>query len=706
MRRNGFVFSTILFALFVPASSAYIRSTFTFGDGSVVPERRKDNAGIQFYVNDKIGPNFQSSATGSLITVISEKSDPVSAIQAALAAWNGIPGANLKFLPLRTTDKINDPNDNQMTIVVGSTPADVSAVGGALAITVIQSAPYTVGSDDGKGVIADSDIIINPKYLFSTDGSTSRDLQAVMTHELGHSLGMSHSGLLGAVMFQAASFNARYLTADETGFAASVYAGAGSNLGTFNGKVVAADGSPVQAALVTLMDQTAGTAVSALTGADGSYSLQVAAGNYIVYADPLAAGSLVQPANLYLTAATTVTTNFQTTMLGGFASPTTVTLTAGGIANAPNLTVTAGSSALAWPYVGAGDVNGTSANVASTAVLVSSGQAVDLLLIGGGIDGTVSVQAFGKGITVRPGTVRVDPKFTFNGPPLAGQPLVRVTVDVAALDAPALASLIITKGESAFALSGAFVLVPRKPVFTSKSVVSAASFKGVNGDGAVSPGGIYSIYDTAKGSLGPAPYAVPTGYDAYGNLATTLGGVTVTFDGVPAPLYLSYSGQLNLQVPFEVAGKTSTKVVVDYFGSRSDAVSVPVVPAQPAFFTFTPAGTDVIIQNFPDYKLNGADNPIARGGITLLYGTGLGKLDYALATGQPGVVPPATYVSTHSCSFGGKTASAYVYWNYGFVGEAIWTVTVPSDAPTGAVALTCTDSATGTSTQPGLIYVK
>jgi uncharacterized protein (TIGR03437 family) len=146
--------------------------------------------------------------------------------------------------------------------------------------------------------------------------------------------------------------------------------------------------------------------------------------------------------------------------------------------------------------------------------------------------------------------------------------------------------------------------------------------------------------------------------------------------------------------------------VIDYLGSRSDAVSVPVVPAQPAFFTFTPAGTDVIIQNFPDYSLNTAANPIARGGITLLYGTGLGKLGYALGTGQPGLVPPPTYVSTHSCSFGGRTTSAYVYWNYGFVGEAIWTVTVPADSPTGPVALTCTDSATGATTQPGLIYIR
>ena len=125
-----------------------------------------------------------------------------------------------------------------------------------------------------------------------------------------------------------------------------------------------------------------------------------------------------------------------------------------------------------------------------------------------------------------------------------------------------------------------------------------------------------------------------------------------------------------------------------------------------AFFTATALGTDAIAQNFPDYSLNSASNAISRGNIVLLYGTGLGNLAYPLATGQPGVVPPSSYSSKYSCSFGGQTASAYAYWNYGFVGEATWTVTVPSSSPTGAVALTCTDSASGATTQQGVIYVK
>jgi uncharacterized protein (TIGR03437 family) len=326
---------------------------------------------------------------------------------------------------------------------------------------------------------------------------------------------------------------------------------------------------------------------------------------------------------------------------------------------------------------------------------------VDILLANGGIDGSISVQVFGKGVSLHSPAVKVDSRITYGG-----QPVVRVTLDLAKYSTPALASMFITKGTSTLFISGEFVIVPPKPTFTSASFVNAASYlKASDGSPVVSPGGIYSIYADATNSLGPA--ALVSGViDAYGNLATSLGGVTVTFDGVPAPLFLSYAGLLNVQVPFEVAGKTSTKVVVNYLGSLSDAVTVPVTAAQPGFFTVTPAKADSIVQNFPDYSLNAAANALVRGGIALIYGTAIGKLPYALATGQPGVAPPSSYASTYSCSFGGKSAPAYAYWNYGFVGMAIWVATVPADAPTGSVALTCTDSVTGASTQPGTIYLK
>jgi uncharacterized protein (TIGR03437 family) len=385
-----------------------------------------------------------------------------------------------------------------------------------------------------------------------------------------------------------------------------------------------------------------------------------------------------------------------------------VPVAAGATVSAPTLTVAAGVSSLTVPFGGIGQagVNGDIAHVTSaTPFVIPSGQSVDIGLIGGNIDATSSIAVIGQGISVRAGSVRVDPKVSFSGS-LLGMPMVRATLDIAPHQSPTLASVVVTKGANVVTLSGILVLVPPTPVFTASSVVNAASYKG---NGVVSPGGISSIYDSATSSLGPTPYVQNTSYDLYGNLPTSAGGVSVTFDGVPAPIYFASGGQLNVQAPFEIAGKTTTQAVVNYYGSKSAPVTLSVAAAQPAFFTFTPVASDAIIQNFPDYSLNSAANPVARGGVAILYGTGIGQLPYTLATGQPGVVPPSSYSSKYTCSFGGAsgtTANAYGYWNYGFVGEATWTVPVPSGSPTGAVALTCTDAVSGASTQQGTIYIK
>jgi uncharacterized protein (TIGR03437 family) len=453
--------------------------------------------------------------------------------------------------------------------------------------------------------------------------------------------------------------------------------------------------------LLTLADVTGGNTISGITASDGTYSLQVPPASYVIYAEPMTTTSLVEAQNIIGLNAAQVTSNFQPTLLGGAASPTSVSVTAGNTTTVPNLTVNGGSNSLSLPYIGFGQAGGsgdiTSFRQIGGPQTEASGQSLDIGFLGGGFDGTESVQIFGQGITVT-GAPHIDKSVSFSE-----GPLVRVTIKIAARQTPALASIFVSKPTGALSLSGMLVMVPPTPTFTSNGVSNAASYKG---NGVVSPGGISAIYDTVNNSLGPNPYVQNTSYDAYGNLPTSAGHVSVTFDGVPAPIFFAYAGQINVQVPFAVAGKTSTKIVVDYYGSQSAPVAVAVTPAQPAFFTFTPEGSDVIVQNFPDYSLNGASNPIARGGVVIPYGTGIGKLNYTLATGQPGVVPPASYVSTYSCSFGGQTANAYGYWNYGFVGEATWTVTVPANSPTGAVQLTCTDSVSGASTQPVTVYVK
>src|SRR5580658_9023314 len=89
-------------------------------------------------------------------------------------------------------------------------------------------------------------------------------------------------------------------------------------------------------------------------------------------------------------------------------------------------------------------------------------------------------------------------------------------------------------------------------------VLNAASFaKNASGQGTpVAPGSLVSIFGTGLGTTQADADSVP--------FSTSLGGVSVTFNGIPAPLrdVVPASQLVNAQIPFEVlsAGQTSGTV--------------------------------------------------------------------------------------------------------------------------------------------------
>ena len=166
-------------------------------------------------------------------------------------------------------------------------------------------------------------------------------------------------------------------------------------------------------------------------------------------------------------------------------------------------------------------------------------------------------------------------------------------------------------------LGPAFAASPA-PRFSINGVADA--FTGMTGG--VAPGELISIYGT---DLGPVD-GVTFGFDpVLGTLPTSGPGLDVRINGVPSPLYYARAGQLNVQVPYEVAGAATAEIVVRVNGQSSEAVAVPVVPTRPNLFprVWNENGT-----------LNSRENPAAAGSIVVLFATGSGVTTPATRTGE------------------------------------------------------------------------
>ncbi|MCU1329197.1 MAG: hypothetical protein JWN34_4567 [Bryobacterales bacterium] len=146
---------------------------------------------------------------------------------------------------------------------------------------------------------------------------------------------------------------------------------------------------------------------------------------------------------------------------------------------------------------------------------------------------------------------------------------------------------------------------------------------------AVSPGEIVAVFGN---SIGPDAAAFGAA-DASGRLPLTLNGTTVTFDGQPAPIIYVSKGQINVVVPFGVAGKTSSVVrIASLAGSVSSTVSI--ASSIPSLFTYDGSGKGPVAALNADYSVNSPANPAGRESIVVLYGTGAGTFDKSFPDGQ------------------------------------------------------------------------
>jgi len=173
-------------------------------------------------------------------------SDILAIVYRSLEKWES--AAKVEF-ELEISDKQSvslNLGDGVNLITIASTPENIMFLGSK----TDQVAAKTKIFFDTKGYITEADIVLNPYVQFSTNGTFGTfDLETILTHEIGHLLGLEHSTSYSALMnpyhpqnglYSISQISFRELSADDISKIRALY-GAPKEIknccGTVKGKI-------------------------------------------------------------------------------------------------------------------------------------------------------------------------------------------------------------------------------------------------------------------------------------------------------------------------------------------------------------------------------------------------------------------------------------------------------------------------------------
>jgi len=226
------------------------------------------------------------------------------------------------------------------------------------------------------------------------------------------------------------------------------------------------------------------------------------------------------------------------------------------------------------------------------------------------------------------------------------------------------------------------VYIAAPPAITAAGVLNAADNKAP-----IAPGSYISIYGT---NLVDTDYLVSSSGDTAtlttGNdLPLVIDGTTVSFDvpsaGISVPGYVTFvsPGQINLQVPWELAGQSSVeiKVSVDDGYLMGNVVTVPLAQYTPSFFA---GNGNIAALDAITYAYIQPSSPAHSGELLSLYANGLGPVTNQPASGAPAPGGPnlASTTTKPVVTIGGQQAQLG-FWGLapGYPGLYQLNVTVP-----------------------------
>ncbi len=184
------------------------------------------------------------------------------------------------------------------------------------------------------------------------------------------------------------------------------------------------------------------------------------------------------------------------------------------------------------------------------------------------------------------------------------------------------------------------------PTVEVLGMVNAASYVAP-----VAAGSMASVFGNNL-SIGPAPFI------AAAPLPALLDQTSFAIGGQTAPLFFASVFQLNLQVPWELAGQTQTSIVATVNGVLSNADTVAIAPFAPGIFSVDGSGGGQgAILIAPTAELAAPTSAVPLGGYVSIFCTGLGPVTNQPATGMAGPSGPLSMtLTTPIVSIGGVGA--------------------------------------------------
>ena len=295
-----------------------------------------------------------------------------AAVTNGLARWRQASGNRAAWDYWQGTDtRVYEPNSNHNGLSsFYFASQDPSGSAGALSSNTLGLTQ--VWYDTSSGQILETDVVLNDRdFQFTTNpadtsgyGSGSYPsyaaktrvfIENVLTHELGHAFGLSHSGHEQSTMLYMEAPEQAHLSCDDQSAIRAFYGtGDAGRSGTLEGQVITSGGQAVFGAHVQALSVERGSVLgAAITLADGRFRIAaLEPGDYVLVVEPFAAGASVLP-NYYRNARTNVcpsgrsfarTIPMGTGPIGNGMEAKTYSVRAGSVTSTASLTVTCPSS--------------------------------------------------------------------------------------------------------------------------------------------------------------------------------------------------------------------------------------------------------------------------------------------------------------------------------------------------------------------------